>query len=152
MRAGGVCLNRDGTIETSEQWSLGYKSNNDMLPGGKMRFKEFVSLPLLDGVLISSDQLLFERLDEGKWVKGRFDSNIRIDQPAHGKGQIHAHVYGRKGNEIGVVNFDGSASHGTKCRLSDDDAAALCARGFTIKAGNIVEWVLLVHQPQLLLG
>ncbi len=117
-----------------------------------MRFKEFVSLPLLDGVLISSDQSSFERLDEGKWVKGRFDRNIRIDQPTHGAGQTHAHVYGRKGNEIGVVNFDGSASHGTKCRLSDDDAAALCAKGFTIKAGNIVEWVVLRNQPQLLLG
>ena len=120
-------------------------------PGAQMRFKEFVSLPLLDGVMISLDQSSFERLDEGKSVRGRFDSNIRIDQPTHGAGQRHAHVYGRKGNEIGVVNFDGSASHGTKCRLSDDDAAAV-ARGFTIKAGNIVEWVVLGNQPQLLLG
>ena len=84
--------------------------------------------------------------------KGRFASNIRIDQPTHGVGQTHAHVYGRKGDEIGVVNFDGSASHGTKCRLSNDDAAALRTKGFTIKPGNVVEWVVLADQPQLLLG
>ena len=60
---------------------------------------------------------------------------------------------GRKGDEIGVVNFDDSASHGTICKLSDDDdAAALRKRGFTIGPGNIVEWIVLPTQPQLLLG
>ena len=116
-----------------------------------LTFKEFLSLPTIDEVLVSDDDLSFERLDEGKWIKGRFDKSIRIDQPTHGVGQTHAHVYGRKGNEIGVVNLDGSSSHGTKCRLSDEDAAALQARGFQIKAGNIVEWLVLSNQPQLLL-
>lgn len=117
-----------------------------------MRFKEFAGLPILDEVLLASGGQVFERLDEGKWVKGRCDRNIRIDQPTHGAGQTHAHVYGRKGDELGVVNFDGSASHGAKVRLSDEDADALRARGFTIKAGKIVEWVVLDEQPELLLG
>lgn len=117
-----------------------------------LRFSEFANLPTLTEILVSEDDAGFERLDEGKWVKGRFDNNIRIDQPTHGSGQTHAHVYGRKGDEIGVVNLDGSSSHGTKCRLSDADADALRNRGFTIKAGNIVEWIVLPAQPQLLLG
>ena len=117
-----------------------------------MRFREFASLVTLSDVLVSADDVGFERLDEGKWVKGRFDSSIRIDQPTHGAGQTHAHVYGRKGDEIGVVNFDGSSSHGTKCRLSDADADALRERGFKIKAGNIVEWIVLPNQPELLFG
>ncbi len=117
-----------------------------------LRFKEFMNLPTLSEILVSEDAASFERLDEGKWIKGRFDSNIRIDQPTHGAGQTHAHVYGRKGAEIGVVNFDGSSSHGTKCRLNDADADALRDRGFAIKAGNIVEWVVLPTQPQMLLG
>ncbi|MGY3138356.1 hypothetical protein ACVWZM_009038 [Bradyrhizobium sp. USDA 4501] len=117
-----------------------------------MRFSEFANLPVLTEILVSADNAGFERLDEGKWVNGRFDKNIRIDQPTHGVGQTHAHVYGRKGNEIGVVNLDGSSSHGTQCRLSDADAAALRQRGFTIKAGNIVEWIVLSTQPQLLFG
>ncbi len=117
-----------------------------------LRFKEFMNLPTLSEILVSEDATSFERLDEGKWVKGRFDNNIRIDQPTHGTGQTHAHVYGRKGDEIGVVNLDGSSSHGTKCLLSDADASALRNRGFTIKAGNIVEWIILPAQPQILLG
>jgi hypothetical protein len=116
-----------------------------------MRFKEFANLPTIDKVLVTEGDLSFEQLDEGKWIKGRFDKGIRIDQPTHGAGQTHAHVFGRKGTEIGVVNLDGSSSHGTKCRLSDEDAAALQARGFQIKAGNIVEWLVLINQPQLLL-
>ncbi len=117
-----------------------------------MRFSEFANLPTLTEILVSEDNDRFERLDEGKWVNGRFDKNIRIDQPTHGVGQTHAHVYGRKGDEIGVVNIDGSSSHGTQCRLSDADADALRNRGFTIRAGNIVEWIVLGSQPQLLLG
>ena len=117
-----------------------------------MRFKEFASLEVLDQVFVRTGGTSVERLDEGKWISGRFDRSIRIDQPTHGVGQIHAHVYGRKGDEVGVVNFDGSASHGSKVRLSDADADALRARGFTIKPGNIVEWVVLADPPQMLFG
>lgn len=118
-----------------------------------MGFKEFTDLPTLVDVLVTKDARTVEALQEGKWVSGKFENNIRIDQPTHGVGQTHAHVLGRKGNELGVVNIDGSASHGTKCRLSDVDADALRGRGFKIRAGNIVEWVVISgSEPKLLLG
>lgn len=82
-------------------------------------------------------------LKEGKVISGRFDSNIRIDQSNYGAGQVHAHVHGRKGDEIGVINVDGSGSHGTVCRLHPDDAAALRKRGFNIRDDGLVEWTLL---------
>ena len=47
----------------------------------------------------------------------------------------------RKGNEIGVVNIDGSGSHGTKFQLKDGDAEALWASVFVIRDDNVVEWV-----------
>lgn len=102
-------------------------------------------------VVITADGITTEVLHEGKWIPGRFDRNIRIDHPTHGAGQTHAHVLGRRGEEIGVINFDGSGSHGTKCRLSGEDADALRARGFQISPGNIVEWVLLQGEYRLLL-
>lgn len=116
-----------------------------------MRFKEFAGLQTITDVVITTDGGTSEVLHEGKWIPGRFDRNIRIDQPTHGAGQTHAHVLGRKGEEIGVVNFDGSGSHGTKCRLSNDDADALRARGFQIRPGNIVEWVFVAGGCRLLL-
>jgi hypothetical protein len=67
--------------------------------------------------------------------------------------RIHAHILGRKGNEIGVVNIDGSGSHGTKFQLKDGDADALRASGFVIRDDNVVEWVAVDgDQPKLLLG
>lgn len=115
-----------------------------MTDKGRMRFNEFANLPVLDEIFVTKDGETGEVLQEGKWVSGRFEKNIRVDQPTHGVGQTHAHVLCRKGNEIGVVNIDGSASHGTKCRLSDADADALRAKGFQIRPGNIVEWKLLL--------
>jgi hypothetical protein len=109
-------------------------------------------LPLLTGIVISEDDQNIERLDEGQWISGRFDRNIRIDQPTYGAGQQHAHIYGRKGNEIGVINIDGSASHGTICRLHDDDATALRIRGYPVRQSNIVEWCILPQQPIMLAG
>ena len=46
------------------------------------------------------------RIDEGKWIPTRTTNTIRIDQPTHGVGQTHAHIYGylrkeRKGNRRG---------------------------------------------------
>jgi hypothetical protein len=118
-------------------------------------FKQFINepkLPVLDGVIVLGRDgvpLLFEGR---KWITGRFDSNIGIDQPAHGRGQQHAHVYGRKGEEIVVVNLDGSGSHGTKGRLHDADAAALRARGFKVRDDNIVEWTSIAGGLRFLLG
>ncbi|WP_267421437.1 hypothetical protein [Methylobacterium sp. GC_Met_2] len=82
-----------------------------------------------------------QRLDEGKWVKGRFDRSIRIDLATHLlRGDVHGHVYGRNGDELVVVNIDGSASHGKKGRLHPDDAEALRKHGFRIPVDRIVEW------------
>ncbi len=116
-----------------------------------IKFKEFSDLPILDQVFISEDNQTVTILEEGKWIKGRFDKSLRIDQPTSGAGKVHAHIYGRKGDNIGAVNVDGTSSHGTKVRLHKKDAEELRARGFKIKPGNIVEWVMLEEQPTLLL-
>ena len=121
-------------------------------------FKQFAAerraakLPVLDEVLITTDGLVYERLDESrKWVSGRFERNIGIDQPTSGAGQQHAHVYGRRGKEIVVVNVDGTGSHGTKGRLHDEDAEALISRGFKIRGDRIVEWDVVGTSSELLL-
>ena len=64
-----------------------------------MRFKEFIKLPQLDQVILVAEDGTVELQEGRKWVSGRFDRNIGIDQPSHGVGQQHAHVYGRKGCE-----------------------------------------------------
>jgi hypothetical protein len=122
-------------------------------------FKKFVSergrdaLPVLDRVMIVTSGDRFELYEGRKWIPGRFERNIGIDQPTHGVdvGQQHAHVYGRKGEQIVVVNFDGTASHGTRGRIPDEDADALRNRGFAIRDDNVVEWIVMPDQPQLLL-
>lgn len=108
--------------------------------------------PILSDIYVFEADQNFVRLDEGQRISGRFEHNIRIDQPTYGAGQQHAHILGRKGNELGVVNLDGSASHGTKCTLHTDDANALRARGFSIRPDNIVEWTVLPEQPSMILG
>lgn len=117
-----------------------------------MRYKEFADLPLLESVMVATDDGRVELYEGRKWIPGRFDSNIGIDPPAHGVGQKHAHVFGRKNDEIVVVNYDGTSSHGTKGRLHKDDADALRARGFNIPRSNIIEWFELDLQPRVLLG
>ncbi len=106
------------------------------------RYYNHSDFPSLDEVYISIEGKQ-HCLKEGKIVSGRFPDNIRIDSNNYGAGQIHSHVFGRKGNEIGIVNIDGTASHGTKCRLHPDDASVLRANGFTIPADGLVEWVSL---------
>ncbi len=117
-----------------------------------MRFKEFSELPIVREVIVTADGCAGEMLREGKWISGRFERNIRIDPPAHGVGQVHAHILGRRRDELGVVNIDGTGSHGTKCRISDEDADALRARGFRIPPGNVIEWRRLRDDLQLLFG
>jgi hypothetical protein len=113
---------------------------------------EGAELDTLDEVIISTNGTDAEVFNEGMWVNGRFPQSVRIDQPTHGVGQTHAHVYGRKGDEIGVVNIDGTPSHGTKMRLSQDDADALRGRGFKIPVNRIIEWLSLGQYGRLLLG
>lgn len=109
-----------------------------------MKLAEINPIPsYLDEVLVVQPDLVhFGLLREGKVIPGRFPSSIRIDQPTHlhGDGDPHAHVFGRKGDQLGVVNFDGSGSHGSKFKLHDEDADALRARNFKIRADNLVEW------------
>lgn len=65
------------------------------------REAELAQLPLLDSVMIASPEGAVELYEDRKWISGRFDRNIGIDQPTHGAGQQHAHVYvlasGRQG-------------------------------------------------------
>ncbi len=112
-----------------------------------IRFKEFLVAerqPRFIEIFIpvaNSDGAEFQMLQEGKIVSGRYKGNIRIDQPKHGVGQTHAHVYGRRGNEIGVINLDGSSSHGSKMKLHKKDILALKGHGFDVPADGIVEWI-----------
>ncbi|CAM2158195.1 conserved protein of unknown function (plasmid) [Pararobbsia alpina] len=117
-----------------------------------MKLEELFPETLEEVFLLPHNQVL-ETLREGKWITGRFAGNIRLDQPTHlhGDGQPHAHVLGRKGNELGVVNLDGTASHGSKFKLHDKDAAALRARGFNVSPDNLVEWMSISIMPQVLL-
>jgi hypothetical protein len=119
-------------------------------------FREFINeaeLPFLDEIfIVGGDGTTYERLDEGKWISGRFPSNIRLDHPTHGAGQLHGHIHGRKGEELVIVNVDGTGSHGTKGKLHDTDAKALRSRGFAIRPDNVVEWTFLGTRAELLLG
>lgn len=111
-----------------------------------MRFKEFTDLPTLSNIAVEwTDTKDVEALNEGrKWVKGRFDRSLGIDQPTHGAGERHAHIYGRKGDEIGCITVSGGLSHGyTKVQLDPADADALRRQNFNIPKSNIVEWLSL---------
>ena len=68
-------------------------------------------------------------------------------------GDEHFHVYGRKGELIGVVNTDATRSHGGKpFRLPDGDADALRVLGVPVPKNNIIEWIELAPAVALLLG
>lgn len=99
-------------------------------------------IPFIDNIIVPGEGLEYRRLDEGRFINGRFRRNIRLDQPTHtqGQGQVHAHVLGRKGDELLVVNLIGTGSHGTKGRLHASDAEALKRCGFSIRDDRIVEW------------
>lgn len=112
---------------------------------------EVVAIDFADGVT-------FARLDEGKWVDGRYARNIRIDRDTHfdtaDDDAMHAHVYGRKDRDdaLVIVRRNGSSSHGRKGELHAADADALRARGFVIGDDNLVEWVEIPHARRLVLS
>lgn len=110
-----------------------------------MKISEIIH-PLLDEViLVKPDLVQFDLLKEGKTIPGRFPTSIRIDQATHlnGNANPHAHVFGRRGDELGVVNFNGTGSHSSKFKLHAKDAAALRAQGFEIRSDNLVEWIVI---------
>ncbi len=118
-------------------------------------FKKFLeedSLPVLDFVLLSEGDKKYQLYEDRKWISGRFKRNIGVDKASHGVGQEHAHVYGRKGNQLVVVNLDGSSSHGERGRMHKKDANALRALGYQIPKSNIVEWVNIGGWSELILG
>lgn len=87
------------------------------------------------------------------WISGRYNRNIRIDAGSHlPGGDKHAHIFGRRGQEIMAIKFGGGTSHGKKGKLHQDDADALRARGFSIPASNLVEWFVVGGARQVLLG
>lgn len=104
------------------------------------------------------DELFFPSEDNATplcegWINGRFNRNIRIDSGSHLEGgDIHAHVFGRRKNQILAVKLDGSGSHGTKGKLDPADADALRRKGFKIRSDNIVEWFVIGSDSQILLG
>jgi hypothetical protein len=71
--------------------------------------------------------------------------------PFEETGMAGTHVFGCKNDELGVVNLDGTASHGSKVRPHDDDVAELRRRGYRIPAISIVEWVTLASPKVQLL-
>lgn len=120
-------------------------------------FKQFLKdpyqtdLPFLDEVFLDTRQTEIKGLLEGRTISGRFPYNIRLDQPNYGAGMYHAHIHGRKGDQLVAVNVDGSGSHGTKGKLHPKDADALRAHRFEIHPSNIVEWFVICSIKQLLL-
>ncbi|MGJ8690834.1 MAG: hypothetical protein ACSHXZ_15110 [Gammaproteobacteria bacterium] len=107
----------------------------------------------LDEVFIVQENGDTVRLKEGKWIPTSSKNKMRIDHPTHGVGQTHVHIYGRKGEEIGVVNLDGTSSHGTSMKLSRKDAETLRSHDFTIPINRVIEWLSLEKDGfQLLLG
>lgn len=104
--------------------------------------------------VVGDDERSIEILQEGKWVRGAFDRNIRIDRATHLlSGEKHGHVYGRSRNDlVGVVGPDGRPSHGsTPFKLKDADADALRAQGIPVRSDNIVEGIVFETAPTVLL-
>jgi hypothetical protein len=117
-----------------------------------LNFVDFYKLPVLDQIIVSTDGMTAEVLQERTWITGRFERNIGIDNATDGFGQKQAHVLGRKGDQLVVVNLYGFGSDGTQGRIQDKDAAALRAKGFEIHPGNLVEWQVLADAPELMVG
>ena len=109
------------------------------------KFSDYVDPPLISVVALERPNELL-RLDEGKWIDGRYDRNIRIDRDSHfsdaDDNARHAHVYGRhdRNAALVVIRQDGSSSHGRPGTLHKRDADALRAQGITVRDDNIVEW------------
>ena len=109
----------------------------------------------VDVVVVSSDTSQdIQVLEEGKWVAGHFEREIRIDRNTHLRSnEKQAHFHDRKGNELYAVTQNGKPSHGSKpFKLSSTQADILRGQGFNIPKSRIVEAVLVAKGPKLLLN
>ena len=113
-------------------------------------FREFLKrlerTRTVDGIVVfHPSQAEHDLLVEGKWLKVRYDREIRIDRNTHlHSGAMHAHIFDRKGNEVYALTQQGQPSHGGKrYKLRSDQATALRNRGFSIRSDGIVEAKLL---------
>jgi hypothetical protein len=113
---------------------------------------EFVAVPTDD--VIISDASGYQHLEEGKWIKGEFPNEIRVDRNTHLRsGEKHAHVHDRNGNELYAITHDAKPSHGSKSfKLSKGSADALRKEGFPIPKSRIVEAVLIYKGPFIIYG
>lgn len=102
---------------------------------------EKTTIPVIEEFFVTKDGREAALITEGKSYEGRFEDSIRVDNPTHGTGKRHAHLFARNGTEYGVVNVDGTPSHGSKMRVSDKDAEVLRGLGFAIPDDGIVEWI-----------
>lgn len=130
------------------------ESRAERLTDEIMSFREFTEIPLITNLEFPTSSGGIERLDEGQWFSGRFPRNIRQDHATHllGNGKTHAHVQGRKGDDYVIVNVDGTSSHGMKGKLHKKDADTLRSMGYAIPSSNIVEWLEINSETELLLG
>ena len=102
--------------------------------------------PEIDEVYIKVDGD-YALIREGQWISGK-KNFYRVDAVTHMQSgdQRHVHIYAKSkdkpGTELGVLNMDGSASHGTKMRLTKRMANELEKKcGVAVPENRIVEWV-----------
>lgn len=122
------------------------------------KFNEFLQddMPYIRIIGANIDGQLLQ-LNEGTWINGRYERNIRIDRDTHfsdaDENGRHAHVYGRtdRDNALVAVRQTGTSSHGLKGKLHKADADALRQRGFGIPKDNIVEYLDLPRASEIIL-
>ncbi len=104
--------------------------------------------------IIISDTSGYQHLEEGKWIKGDFPDEIRIDRNTHMRsGEKHGHIYDRKGNQLYAITHNAKPSHGSKSfKLSKGQADAFRKEGFPIPKNRIIEAVLIYQGPFLIYG
>jgi hypothetical protein len=104
--------------------------------------------------VVISEGAEFRYLEEGKWLKGDFDNEIRVDRNTHMRsGERHAHIYDRKGNQLYALTQQGRPSHGSKTfKLTKSQTDALRSQGFTIPKSRIVEAMLIVTAQMTIYG
>ena len=87
------------------------------------RYLQADPLGLVDGASVYG----YVRQNPGRWMDPTGEAEIgggatkvpgtglyvRIDPPVQPNQQTHAHILDRKGRELGVLNEDGTGSHGT---------------------------------------